>query len=195
VTPPLTHSLSLSNTLTHVRTHACTHTGGKGGVGAAGDVGGVGGNGGDGGHPHRGGRGGLQPKETYVYTKEAYEYTKETYKYTKETCIETNALCAWRYMHVRVGAYLNVYTHIHLSICAHLCACACMMMIAFMTMNSGLVPLIEGPCAQILYLRSEIIGGMRSHICGGDCPPCPKHEYAAKVCTVSKAVMGTAHLI
>ena len=98
-------------------------------------------------------------------------------------------------MHVRVCAYLNVYTHIHLSICAHLCACACMMMIAFMTMNSGLVPLIEGPCAQILYLRSEIIGGMRSHICGGDCPPWPKHEYAAKVCTVSKAVMGTAHLI
>jgi len=60
-----------------------------------------------------------------------------------------------------------------------------MMMIAFITINSGLVPLIEGLCAQIyywrslmifllgfqqitlslsLYLRFEIIGGLRSHI-------------------------------
>ena len=39
-----------------------------------------------------------------------------------------------------------------------------MMMIAFITINSSLVPLIEGLCAQILYFRSEIIGGLRSHL-------------------------------
>jgi hypothetical protein len=39
-----------------------------------------------------------------------------------------------------------------------------MMMIAFITINSGLVPLIEGLCAQILYFRIEIIGGLRSHL-------------------------------
>jgi len=37
-------------------------------------------------------------------------------------------------------------------------------MIAFITINSGLVPLIEGLCAQILYLRFEIIGGLLSHL-------------------------------
>jgi len=39
-----------------------------------------------------------------------------------------------------------------------------MMMIAFITINGGLVPLIEGLCAQILYfsLRFEIIGSLRS---------------------------------
>jgi len=39
-----------------------------------------------------------------------------------------------------------------------------MMMIAFITMNSGLVLLIEGICAQIYKLRFEIIGDLRSHI-------------------------------
>ena len=39
-----------------------------------------------------------------------------------------------------------------------------MMMIAFITINSGLVPLIEGLCAQILYFRFDIIGGLRSHL-------------------------------
>jgi len=39
-----------------------------------------------------------------------------------------------------------------------------MMMIAFIILNSGVVPLIEGLCAQILYFRFEIIGGLRSHI-------------------------------
>ena len=39
-----------------------------------------------------------------------------------------------------------------------------MMMIAFITMNSGLVPLIEGLCAQILYFRFQIIGGLRSRL-------------------------------
>jgi len=39
-----------------------------------------------------------------------------------------------------------------------------MMTIAFITINSGLVPLIEGLCAQIYYLRFEIIGGLRSHL-------------------------------
>jgi len=33
-----------------------------------------------------------------------------------------------------------------------------MMTIAYITINSGLVPLIEGLCAQILYFRFEIIG-------------------------------------
>jgi len=35
-------------------------------------------------------------------------------------------------------------------------------MIAFIAIHSGLVPLIEGLCAQILYFRFEIIGGLRS---------------------------------
>jgi len=39
-----------------------------------------------------------------------------------------------------------------------------MIMIAFITIESGLVPLIEGPCAQIYYFRFEIIGGLRSHL-------------------------------
>ena len=37
-------------------------------------------------------------------------------------------------------------------------------MIAFITVKSGLVPLIEGLCAQISYFRFEIIGGLRSHL-------------------------------
>jgi len=36
--------------------------------------------------------------------------------------------------------------------------------IAFIAMNSGLVPLIVGVCAQILYFGFEIIGGLRSHL-------------------------------
>jgi len=39
-----------------------------------------------------------------------------------------------------------------------------MMMIAFTTIKSGFVPLIEGPCAQIYYFRLEIIGGLSSHL-------------------------------
>jgi hypothetical protein len=39
-----------------------------------------------------------------------------------------------------------------------------MMMIAFITMNSGLVPLIEGLCAQMLFSRFEILCGLRSHL-------------------------------
>ena len=38
------------------------------------------------------------------------------------------------------------------------------MIIAFITTNSGLVPLIEGLCEQILYFRCEIISGLRSHL-------------------------------
>jgi len=38
------------------------------------------------------------------------------------------------------------------------------MMIAFITINSGLAHLIEGLCAQILELRCEIIGGL----CGNE---------------------------
>ena len=36
-----------------------------------------------------------------------------------------------------------------------------MMMIAFNTINSSFLPLIEGLCPQILYFRFEIIGGLR----------------------------------
>jgi len=39
-----------------------------------------------------------------------------------------------------------------------------MMMIAFITINSGLVPLIKGLCAHIYYSRFEIMGGVRSHL-------------------------------
>jgi len=39
-----------------------------------------------------------------------------------------------------------------------------MMKIASMTMNGGLVPLMEGLCTQILYFRFEIIGGLRLHL-------------------------------
>jgi len=39
-----------------------------------------------------------------------------------------------------------------------------MMMIAFVTIKSGLVPLIEGLCDQIYSFRFEIIGGLRSHL-------------------------------
>jgi len=38
------------------------------------------------------------------------------------------------------------------------------MMIAFITMNRGLVPLIEGLCIQILFMF-EIIDGLRSLFC------------------------------
>jgi len=38
------------------------------------------------------------------------------------------------------------------------------MRIAFITIDSGLVPLIEGLCAQICYLKCEIIIGLRSHL-------------------------------
>jgi len=39
-----------------------------------------------------------------------------------------------------------------------------MMVIAFITLNSGLVPLIEVLCAQILDFRFEIIGALCSHL-------------------------------
>jgi len=39
-----------------------------------------------------------------------------------------------------------------------------MMMIAFITISSSLVPLIEGLCFQIYELIFEIIGGLRSHL-------------------------------
>jgi len=39
-----------------------------------------------------------------------------------------------------------------------------MMMIAFIIINGGLVPLIEGLCAQILYFRFEIINGLWSNL-------------------------------
>jgi len=37
-------------------------------------------------------------------------------------------------------------------------------MIACTTIISGLVPLIEGLCAQISYFRFEIIGGLHSNL-------------------------------
>jgi len=39
------------------------------------------------------------------------------------------------------------------------CYFVIMMTISFITIKSGLVPLIEGLCAQIIYFRSDIIGG------------------------------------
>jgi len=39
-----------------------------------------------------------------------------------------------------------------------------MIMIAFITIKSSLVPLIEGQCAQIWELRFEIIGCLCSHL-------------------------------
>jgi len=39
-----------------------------------------------------------------------------------------------------------------------------MMMIAFITIKSSLVPLIEGLCAQIWELKFEIISDLRSHL-------------------------------
>jgi len=39
-----------------------------------------------------------------------------------------------------------------------------MIMIDFIKITSGLVPLIEGLCAQILHFKFEIIGGLRSHL-------------------------------
>jgi len=39
-----------------------------------------------------------------------------------------------------------------------------MMMVAFITISSGLAPLIEGLYAQILYFRFEIIDGLRSFL-------------------------------
>jgi len=38
------------------------------------------------------------------------------------------------------------------------------MMIAFITIDSGLVPLIDGLCVQIYYSRFEIMGCLRSHL-------------------------------
>jgi len=39
-----------------------------------------------------------------------------------------------------------------------------MMMIAFISINSGLVPLIDGLCSQIMTFGFEIIGGLRSNL-------------------------------
>jgi len=39
-----------------------------------------------------------------------------------------------------------------------------MMIVAFITINRGLVPLNENLCAQIYYFRIEIIGGLCSHL-------------------------------
>jgi len=39
-----------------------------------------------------------------------------------------------------------------------------MMMIAFINVTSGLVPLIESLCAQSIFVRFEIIGGLRPHL-------------------------------
>jgi len=39
-----------------------------------------------------------------------------------------------------------------------------MMIIAFIAIKGGLVPLIQGLCAQIYYFSLEIIGGLRSHL-------------------------------
>jgi len=60
------------------------------------------------------------------------------------------------------------YSHFHLpSENPHFCQMTVwtlVMMIAVITINSGLVSLIEGLCAQILYSRFEIIEAFRSHV-------------------------------
>ena len=56
-------------------------------------------------------------------------------------------------MYTYICMYMYIYIYIYM-----------MMMIAFITINSGLVPLIEGLCAQIYYFRFEIICGLRSHL-------------------------------
>ena len=48
--------------------------------------------------------------------------------------------------------------------CVHLGELHVMMMIAFITLQSNLVPLNECLCAHISYFRFEIIGGLRSHL-------------------------------
>jgi len=40
-------------------------------------------------------------------------------------------------------ACMRVYVHVHMYLYAYMCVCV-MMMIVFFTINSGLVPLIEG---------------------------------------------------
>jgi len=57
-----------------------------------------------------------------------------------------------------------------------------MMMIAFITINSGLVPLIEGLCAPILYFGFEIIGGLRSHLSLFFVLVASAHAYARSNC-------------
>ena len=56
-------------------------------------------------------------------------------------------------MYTDICMYMYIYIYIYM-----------MMMIAFITNNSGLVPLIEGLCAQIYNFRFEIIGGLHSHL-------------------------------
>jgi len=58
-------------------------------------------------------------------------------------------------------------------------------MIAFITIQSGLVPLIEGLCAQIDYFRFKIIGGLRSHLL--------LFFFERKICWKKKAVSPRSH--
>ena len=67
------------------------------------------------------------------------------------------------YIYIYVYIYICIYTHIYTYVYMYEMHIYMMMMIAFITINSGLVPLIEGLRAQILYFRFEIIGGWRSH--------------------------------
>jgi len=69
-----------------------------------------------------------------------------------------------------VHVHVPVRVRVRACVCV-LCVCVCvcvgvcvMMMIAFITINSGLAPLIQGLSAQILYFRFEIIGDLRSHL-------------------------------
>ena len=60
-----------------------------------------------------------------------------------------------------------------------------LMIVAFITINSGLVPLMEGLCAQILCFRFEIIGGLRSHLL--------LFFFGRKNMTKEKAVSSRSH--
>ena len=64
----------------------------------------------------------------------------------------------WKQRHNSVVAQQECGTNL---VCIH--RFETMMMIAFITINSVLVPLIEGLCAQIIYFKFDIIGGLRSH--------------------------------
>jgi len=61
-----------------------------------------------------------------------------------------------------------------------------MMIIAFITTYNGLVSLIEGLCAEILYFRFEIIGCLRPHF--------SLFCFERKIVSKEKAVSPRSHL-
>ena len=71
------------------------------------------------------------------------------------TCV---CVCVCTFVHrlwVSVSVFQRVDSVMHAHVCSCTYVCVYMMMIAFITIKSSLVPLIEGLCAQI-YFRFEI---------------------------------------